>query len=48
MRQPKEKRGQKQRRGASHAPFQQVLQPSAKEEFFRNGDEEEGEKKCAA
>ncbi len=48
VRQAKKDCGQKQRRGASHAPFQQVLQPSAKEELFRNGDEEEGEDECAA
>ena len=47
MRQAKEDGGHEQRRATSHAPFQQVLQPSAKEEFFRNGDEEEGEEECA-
>ena len=36
-----------QRRGASDAPLQQILQPSAKEELFRNGDEEKREDECA-
>src|SRR4051794_14265141 len=47
VRQAEQSCRQEQRRIAPYPPLQQVLQPSAKEEFFRNGDEEEGEEKCA-
>jgi hypothetical protein len=32
---------------SSHPSFKQILQPSAEEQFFRNGDEEEGEQECS-
>ncbi len=39
----KEDRGGSKSRPSSHSPFKKILKPSAKEEFFGNGDEEEGE-----